>query len=469
MRSHDSQHVRRRRSRIILPNWAVYALLVAFVALIIGLAYVTFNSVKNLVARAPLGVGGEAYSPAEAAAQEATAQAQAEAEGEEHVAWSEGRVTVLLLGIDERESEEGPWRTDTMILLTLDPATRTAGMLSIPRDMWVEIPDYGVYDRINTAYFRGDADRYPGGGGPALAMKTVQQNLGVNVNFYATVNFNAFLTLADRIGCVPITVPETIDDPTYPALTGPGYDPFYIEAGDYCMSSDTLLKYARTRATFGSDFDRAARQQQVLHAIREHVLSTNQLPNLIAQAPEIYNTLEDNVTTNLTEGQIIQLARLAGDIPREDICSAVISGDYIERLETLPDGTQVVLPNRVKVRQLILEIYTGTGRCDPAAQDFAEAAQAENATINVQNGTRQEGLATQTSDRLTAAGLNVMAVGNADRFDYETTIIRNLSGKEATALYIASVLHVPTTAIVETSAPSTLYDIEVVLGNDMVP
>src|SRR5690606_30243945 len=160
-------------------------------------------------------------------------------------------------------------------------------------------------DRINTANFRGDADQYPGGGGPALAMKTVQQNLGVEVNYFATINFNGFLSVVDQLGCVPIEVPETIDDPDYPAMDGPGYDPFYIEAGSHCLDSHTLLKYARTRATFGGDFDRAQRQQDVLHAIRDHVLSTNQLPNLIANAPQMYSTLEDSVNTNLTEGQII--------------------------------------------------------------------------------------------------------------------------------------------------------------------
>lgn len=465
MRAPETQHVRRRRLGVALPGWSIYALPVVFVAVVVGLAYLTFNGVKKLVSEAPLGVEASEAS-AQTAAQLATAQAETQTAGAEEPIRSQGRVTVLVMGIDERQSETGPWRTDTMIVLTIDPASRTAGMISIPRDLWVEIPDYGVYDRINTAFFKGDADNYPGGGGPALAMKTVQQNLGITVNYYVTVNFNAFVTLVDQIGCIPITVTETIDDPDYPAAEGYGYDPFYIEAGDYCMEGETLLKYARTRATFGSDFDRARRQQQVLYAIRDHVLSTNQLPTLIGKAPELYATLQDNVRTNLTEGQIIELARLAAEIPRENICSAVISGDYIDRLEVLPDGTQVVIPNRIKVRQLILDIFTGTGRCDPAAHDYEAEALAENATVAVFNGTRQEGRATDTGDRLTAAGLNVITVGNADRFDYEATIIYNYSGKNATAQYIAAILDVPPSAIVEIDNPGSLYDIEVVLGNN---
>ncbi len=468
MRPHKPQHVHRRRPSLRLPDGAIYALMVLFVLAVIGLAYLTFNGVKNLVAGAPLGVGG-GFSTGEGAADLADATAQAQGSGAEMVTWTKGRVTLLLMGIDEREFEQGPWRTDTMIVLTLDPATQTAGMLSIPRDLWVEIPDYGVYDRINTAHFRGDADHYPGGGGPALAMKTVQQNFGLTINYYAVVNFHAFVTIIDRLGCIPITVQETINDPTYPAATGYGYDPFYIEAGDYCMSGETLLKYARTRATFGGDFDRARRQQQVLYAIRDHVLSTNQLPNLIAQAPEIYATLRDSVRTNLTEGEIIALMRAAASVPEERICSAVISGEYVDRLETLPDGSQVVIPNRTAIRQLVLDMLTGTGRCDPAAHNYQAEALAEHATISVLNGTRIEGRATQTAEVLTALGLNVIAVGNADRFDYASTIIYNYTGKDATARYLAAVLHVPESAIVVTSSPSGLYDIEIVLGADYTP
>lgn len=475
MRSQQSEHVRRRRSGVKLPSWSVYALLALFVVVVIVVAFFTFRGVKNLVSQAPLGAGDAEMPSGDGlgggGGSDASSGGQAAAPGEEgevDEAWDEGRVTVLLMGIDERESETGPWRTDTMILLTLDPATKSAGMISIPRDMWVEISDYGEYSRVNTAHFIGDRDHYPGGGGPALAMKTVQQNLGVEVDYFSTVNFNGFMSVVDQLGCVPIEVPETIDDPDYPAMDGPGYDPFYIEAGSHCMTSETLLKYARTRATFGGDFDRAQRQQDVLHAIRAHVLDTGQLPNLISNAPTMYNTLQDSINTNLTEGQIIRLARLAADIPRENICSAVIAGDYIDRLETLPDGSQVVIPNRGKVRQLILDVYSGTGSCSPEAQDFTEEALTENAKVAVLNGTLQEGLATETGNRLTTAGLNVVSMGNADRFDYQETVIYNYTGKTATAQYIASLLHLPTDSIVEAEDSTGLYDVQVVLGSDVI-
>jgi hypothetical protein len=232
------------------------------------------------------------------------------------------------------------------------------------------------------------------------------------------------------------------------------------------MGGETLLKYARTRATFGGDFDRARRQQQVLYAIRQHILSTGALPNLLAQAPDIYATLQENISTNLTEGQIIELVRLAADVPDENICSAVINGEYIEQLETLTDGSQVVIPDRAKIRQLILDLYNGTGPCDPATRDLEPEAMAENASIGVMNGTTREGLATETADKLTSLGLTVSAVSNADRFDYDQTQILNYGGKSATAAYLALVLNVPPSAVVTPDNGSSLEDIVVILGAD---
>ncbi|GAB4467683.1 MAG: hypothetical protein Kow00124_00910 [Anaerolineae bacterium] len=448
-----------------MPEWALYTILVVFVLVVVALSYATFNGVKNLVATAPLDVAQGGAPP-----QTGGVPGQApefRIEDDLPAGWSEGRVTVLLMGIDERAFEQGPARTDTMILLTLDPATGTAGMISIPRDLWVAIPDYGVYDRINTAYFRGQADQYPGGGGAALARLTVQHNLGVEVPYYATVNFQAFIQIIDQIGCIPITVPQTIDDPTYPAPDGYGYDPFYLEAGEYCMGGETLLKYSRTRSTFGGDFDRAARQQQVLRAIREHVLSTGQLPNLLARAPQLYETVSDGISTNLSLQQIVELARLAASIQESRICSAVINNEYVDS-QTLPDGSQVLVPNRNTVRQLVLDVWTGQGTCDPTMREIAEAARAEGATISILNGTAREGLATITRDRLAAVGIQVTSIGNAERSDYAQTIIINHNGKDATARFLAAQLGVAE-SLIAAGTPGSAYDIEVILGEDYRP
>lgn len=187
-------------------------------------------------------------------------------------AWNgKERVNVLLLGIDQRAGEhERAYRTDTMIVLTLDPLTLEAGVLSIPRDLWVLHP--GDFDqvnyRINQANFLGDAFDYPGGG-IALARKTVENFLGISIHFVVRINFTAFEYFIDRIGGIVIDVPEPIYDPAYPTEDY-GVEVFSLPAGLQTMDGLTALKYARTRHSQNGDFDRARRQQQVMMAVREN-------------------------------------------------------------------------------------------------------------------------------------------------------------------------------------------------------
>ncbi|MGH2544202.1 MAG: LCP family protein, partial [Ardenticatenaceae bacterium] len=104
------------------------------------------------------------------------------------------RLTVLVMGIDRREEEDGPWRTDSMILISIDPASDSIGMLSVPRDLLITIPDYGYdehRDRINTAYVYGELYDYPGGGA-ALAQRAFRRNFGIEVDRYIVMDFNGF-------------------------------------------------------------------------------------------------------------------------------------------------------------------------------------------------------------------------------------------------------------------------------------
>lgn len=248
------------------------------------------------------------------------------------------RVTVLLMGADTRPSERGNDRprSDTIMLLMADPATHQASVLSIPRDLYVDIPGYGL-NRVNTAYFLG--------GGP-LAMKTVEYNFGVRINHYALIEFDVFTTLVDEIGGIDINVSKTIYDPSYPDQSY-GYDPFYIEAGMQHLDGATALKYARTRHA-DSDFGRAQRQQDVLFAIRDKVLSLNMLPTLVEKAPVLYASLQQSIDTDLSLDQMMRLAVLAEDIPRESIRSAVMGADYVMSYET-PEGARVEIPNRAVI------------------------------------------------------------------------------------------------------------------------
>jgi LCP family protein required for cell wall assembly len=372
------------------------------------------------------------------------------------------RVTVLVLGIDERKQETGPFRTDTMLLLTIDPASKTAGMLSIPRDLWVQIPAMDTDGKINTAHFLGDAYDYPGGG-PALARVTVQENLGIPIDYTLRVNFDAFETVVNAIGGVEICVPETIDDPEYPAYDNYGFDPLHIDAGCQQMDGALALKYARTRHS-GTDFDRSKRQQQVLLAIRDKVVNENLLPQLVAQAPTLLDTLQAAIKTDLSLDQMIQLAKLATQIDPRNIKQATIDENMVVGYNTPTDPPQnVLVPIRDKIRALRDQFFNSVPAAAPIGTVPAPAAGA--ARIRVENGTQINGLAARTRDRLAAQGFNVVEIDSADRFDYTESQIISYQADSTVAEAVAQTLGLPASAIVSSTANSTL-DLTVILGGD---
>jgi LCP family protein required for cell wall assembly len=259
-----------------------------------------------------------------------------------------GRVNLLLLGIDQRENQQGYFRTDTMIIMTIDPGAQTVGMISVPRDLWVPIWLYDKQDRINTAHYYGDANEYPGGG-PALARDTVAYNLGIPIHHYVRINFSVFERLIDEIGGIDIYVEQTINDTAYPD-GGIGYDPFYLPAGQHHLDGKTALKYARTRHG-SNDFDRSRRQQQVILAIRDQVVKLDQLPRLIANGPQILSALGDSMQTDLSFDQAVQLAQILQDIPPDLYRGAVIDQNYTQPYVT-NTGAQVLIPLRDKIGDL---------------------------------------------------------------------------------------------------------------------
>ena len=376
------------------------------------------------------------------------------------------RVNILLLGIDEREDQYGPWRTDTMIVLTIDPENNTAGILSIPRDLWVTIPGYSE-ERINTAHHTGDLKKFPGGG-PALAIKTVQYNLGIPIHYYVRVNFSGFIEAIDTIGGIDIYVEKEIDDPLYPD-NAYGYDPLNIPAGLQHMDGELALKYARTRHS-SSDFDRLRRQQQVIMAVRDKVLRFELLPQLLPRLPELLKTVGDSVQTDLQLDEMLSLVQLASEIDEEHLKTAVI--DSSMTVDTItPNGAQVLIPMRDEIRAVVDEIFT-----EPAqeAEQNAEKDERENkdklieegARIVVHNGSTVGNLAAQTSAFLKERGFQIVEFGNAERFDYPTTIIVDFTGKEYTIQYLAQLLNIPQANIQPFTGSYSEIDIRLIIGAD---
>ena len=373
------------------------------------------------------------------------------------------RVNILLLGIDERSDQHGPWRTDTMIVLTIDPENMTAGILSIPRDLWVRIPGYSE-NRINTAHYTGDLKKFPGGG-PALAIKTVQHNLAITIHYYVRVNFRGFVEAIDTIGGIDIYVEKEIDDPLYPD-NAYGYDPLYIPAGLQHMDGELALKYARTRHG-GSDFDRLRRQQQVIMAVRDKVLRFELLPQLLPKLPELLKTVGDAVQTDLQLDEMRNLVQLAGQIDDEHIKTAVIDSSMTVPTTT-PNGAQVLIPIPDKIRAVVDEIFSTPTEevADEKETEEREKLAAEGAKIIVHNGSTVGNLAAQTSALLKEHGLQVVEFGNAERFDYPTTIIVDFTGKEYTVQYLARLLNIPQDHIQPFTGSHSEIDIRLIIGAD---
>jgi LCP family protein required for cell wall assembly len=263
------------------------------------------------------------------------------------------RFTVLLMGLDRRPGETGlAYRTDTMMLVSLNPETNSLGILSIPRDLYFDVPGYSAPQRVNSAMVLGELQQpnY----GPTLAMQTVQYNLGMRVHNYIALDFQAVIELIDILGGLDIDVPYDIADYEYPDMNY-GYDPLILRAGLQHLDGTTALKFARTRHG-DSDFERARRQQIVLYALRDRILDENLLPQLILQSPTLLASLENNVYTDLQLDQMIQLALYLKDIPQENIRTSVIDSNYIVPWMT-PQGASVLVPRRAQLPSLLTEVY----------------------------------------------------------------------------------------------------------------
>ena len=372
------------------------------------------------------------------------------------------RITVLVIGLDYRDWEagEGPPRSDTMILLTIDPLSKTAGMLSLPRDLWVNIPGYG-YGKINTAYSLGEGNRLPGGG-PELARKTVEQFLGVPVQYYAQVDFMTFVRAIDEIGGVKVEIEERICIDPLETDADVCLDP-----GRYTLDGRLTLAYVRTRDTAGGDVDRANRQQQVMMSLLDRLRDPGYFAEIVTKAPALYNELQSGVNTNLSLDNALRLAMLVRDIRLSDIKRGVIDYEMVT-IGSSPDGLYIFKPIPDRIRVLRDEIFTSAGPLSPLASgDLTTLALTEAARLNVLNGAYVPGLASSTGDYLTSLGLNVVSVGNTG--EYNRTVIVLHAGKPYTVAYLVQILNLQSTAqIVVDFDPAAASDIDIYLGYDWI-
>ena len=467
-----------KQSRKPRKPWFRTARIIIFLAITVALALFTFNTVSGLVTTwdvtslpglaitkpTPIQDGELAASTGGDEMRPSTGQSSLPL-GVTPDPWDgASRVTVLVMGLDYNDwrAGEGPPRTDTMILLTLDPLSMTAGMLSIPRDLWVSIPGFD-YGKINTAYQLGEAYKVPGGG-PGLSMDTVERLIGVPIQYYAQVDFFVFVRFIDEIHGIKITVPEEIYVDIYDDDKGK----IKIDPGVQTLPAEYALAYARARNTEGADFDRAQRQQQVIMAIRNRILELGTITELISKAPELYNEFSSGINTNFNLEEVIQLGWMAQQIPSENIYQGVIGEEQVNFGKS-PDGLDVLKPLPDQIRLLRDEIFAPAGSISPYVDSNADHQTLmvdEKARITILNGTFTTGLAGSTSEYFQSLGANVIGTNDAGDKPYAYTSIFDHTGNPYTIQYLVELMNISKFRVFNRYSPDSEVDVTVIVGND---
>jgi LCP family protein required for cell wall assembly len=370
---------------------------------------------------------------------------------------------VLLLGIDRRGDLSEGVRSDTLILVHVNPTEAWAGMLSIPRDSVVDVPGLGL-QKINTAYsygYNNAAELYgagtdPSEAGAALAAETVEGFLGLPVDYTAQVDFQGFERIVDTVGGIRVTVERPLLDPTFPTADY-GYERLYIPAGLQVFDGQTALQFARSRHS-SSDFDRAQRQQQVLQALLAELRARGFLDQA-ALVPALARDLEASVATTLPISDLATLQALAA-VARD------LTPDRIVRLSVNPDAVRVVSMQDSSI------FWDPADVADLAAR-LLVGPDGEVARIQVLNATDERGLAGRVSLQIEAQGFLVNPAGDAPQPVTRSMLI-DYGGRSQTLNRLAEWLAIDPGSVYAEPPPDAppapfRTDIVLILGPDYRP
>lgn len=327
------------------------------------------------------------------------------------------RINIALMGIGGTDHPGGQL-TDSMMVLSVRPSDGSLAMISIPRDLYVLVPDHRNKTKINEIYSIGEKDKK--GGGPDLVKKALTDVLGIDIHYYVTLDFAGFEKFINQIGGIDVTAEKTIYDPSYPDVNMKGYDPFYIKAGAQHLDGRTALKYARSRhGSIGGDFNRAERQQEIVVAVRDKLLSSGLWSNPIKIA-ELATTIGDHLRTDITPAEIRDFAGLFRNLNKNNIHSKVLSdgvGGTLYSDSSL--GSYYLMPkgdNYNAIHSLAENIFSTNNEM-------------ENVKIEIQNASGTTGLGTQVSEKLKTIGYNIVATSNLKSAQKESIIYDYSGGK----------------------------------------
>ena len=365
------------------------------------------------------------------------------------------QVNILFMGADYRKSQ-GHWRTDSIIIVTVDPVQGTIRLLSIPRDLWVYIPGYG-HERINTADFLGERlgvndDR------AALIRQTIELNLGIPIHYYVRLNYDGFEKIIRTLGGVTVQVDcplqETFGDTRSPT----GWSHFAIEPGIHHMDGWTALIYARLRKTT-SDFDRSRRQQAIMKGIWQGALAAD----VIRDGPRLYTILKDSVETDLNLQNMLALGYVAVRIRPSSIRSYYIDRSVVQSWTTLA-GASVLLPIPARVVEVVHDMFS-------AEEVVEEEVAQEKAKVRILDGIGNADRADLLASQVRWKGLKVVRVESTDRTDYTQSVIIDYGTheKQQSLSRLCDVLGTKPELVKKEYAPNSAVDFLVILGRDYDP
>jgi LCP family protein required for cell wall assembly len=383
--------------------------------------------------------------------------------------WTDrNRINILLLGIDHREDEPiDSSRSDTVMVVSIDPPSKSVVMVSLPRDLWVGIPGYGE-QRLNVAHSLG---------GPDLVMRTVTANFGVRLNHYARIDFRGFEQIVDTIGGIFIDVERPVKDDEFPTEDY-GLMRLYIPPGPQYMDGTLALQYARSRHG-ENDFGRARRQQRVLLAIRERAMAAG----ILFKMSELIPLGQKTVSTDFGPLDIAKLAKLSMDLDRDRIVNLIIDANYATPFTTY-DGAQVLLPNRPAIQSAINQAFAKSSAPaappvqaaaaspppaapDPTSPPVAAPSVSGPVRVEILNGSGRAGVALQTGDWLKSRGYYITNVDTTARAG-DTYLVAK-PGREAAATVIATMLQLSGDAIQILPSGAGAPDVRIVIGQGFQP